>query len=373
MSKEFEKFLLKKTNEVVFIELKENKTVEFNGVVIDSKTPLPVLLTNIVGKVNEVSISDFKTNDFIDGMAYIIGIDNEFIHKSKYIDLLLAIDKEIWKKFLSKSLFLANNGNKIDAIIYLRVANVLKKGNIDILYNYSRILEEMSNDSSFDDNEKNIFLDESFNSFKEFINEFPDYPFGYYHLGFHYYNKKNYAIASEMWKKSITLNINEDKRDELIERINDIDAKVKYEEGYNLVINGMHEEGLVKLLPLENDYSDWWNLMFFIGLAYRGLENYSKALKYYFKVLDLNTGSIETYNEVGLCLMAEEKYLEAEKYFKEAQKMHIDSSDIWCNLGIVYFKQNKLDLAKEYINKAFELNPDDEVTLAWKSHIESMN
>ena len=372
MFKKLDSFLRRKTDEVVFIELREGKKIEFKGVIIDNSVPLPVLLKNIKEKIDDIKISDFKLDDFIDGMAFILGIDMEFKYKDKYIKFLLAIDKEIWKKFLSKALYLAQNGEKVDALVYLRMAYLLNKDNVDILYNYLRILEDMSLDNFFNEKERKLFLNTAFDGLNELSKIYPDFSLIYYHLGFHHYNRKNYTAAESAWKKAITLGVDEHKKDELIERINDIDAKVRYEEGYNLIINGMSEEGLVKLLPLEDEYSDWWNLMFFIGLAYRQLENYEKALKYFFKVLDLNTGHIETYNEIGLCFMADGKFDKAEKYFKEAQKMHIDSSDIWCNLGIVYLNQNKIDLAKEYINKAYELNPDDEITLAWKKHIENI-
>ena len=48
-------------------------------------------------------------------------------------------------------------------------------------------------------------------------------------------------------------------------------SKVEYEEGYTLVFQGKFEEGLEKLLPLEEKYGDWWNLLFMIGLAYKNM------------------------------------------------------------------------------------------------------
>ncbi|EQI33119.1 hypothetical protein QOU_3656, partial [Clostridioides difficile Y202] len=58
---------------------------------------------------------------------------------------------------------------------------------------------------------------------------------------------------------------------EVQENLGKMDFKVQYEEGYTLVFQGKFKEGLEKLLPLEEEHMDWWNLLFMIALGYKGM------------------------------------------------------------------------------------------------------
>lgn len=372
MFKRVDHFLKSKTDEIVFIELKENKTVSFNKAVLDSLTPIPIPVKDIAKQAKNPEVGDFKLASIIDGMVSIMGIDMEFKYKDTYIAFLKNIDENIWEKIVSKGIFLAEKGNKIDAIVNFRAANLISANDINTLYNYARCLEEIALESDEDEKLQQMFLDEAFDVFTYLLEEYPKSAFAYYHLGFHYVNKKMFISARSIWTKALKMELDDEKKSEIISRLGDIDAKVSYEEGYNLILDGMIHEGLEKLLPLEDEYSDWWNLMFFIGLAYRQLENYDDALKYYQKVLALNTGHVDTFNEVSLCYMSMGNYESAKKYLKEALRMAPLNSELLCNLGIALLNLEEIEEAKEAIDKSLDLSPDDEITLAWKNHIENL-
>ncbi len=40
-------------------------------------------------------------------------------------------------------------------------------------------------------------------------------------------------------------------------RLTDLNAKIKFEEGHNLILDGRVDEGLELLLTLEPEYLDW--------------------------------------------------------------------------------------------------------------------
>jgi len=50
---------------------------------------------------------------------------------------------------------------------------------------------------------------------------------------------------------------------------------------------GKTDEGLPLLLDLEVKYPEWWNLIFFVGLGYRQLGQFSEAIQRFEKVLDI--------------------------------------------------------------------------------------
>ena len=166
--------------------------------------------------------------------------------------------------------------------------------------------------------------------------------------------------------------IGENEKLEIVRKLHDLHAKIKFEEGYKLVINERPTEGLEILLALEPEYLDWWNLMFFIGLGYRMTNDYDKALKYFGKVMELNTGHITTYNEIGLCYMTMERYEEAIKAFKEALKMDRENSEILCNLGIVYLQLGELDESEGFFMRSLKKDPEDEITVSWIKKLNQM-
>lgn len=372
MFKKLDHFLKSKTDEVVFIELKEGKTVSFKDAILDSKTPIPIPVADIANQAKNPEVGDFKLTSIIDGMVLIIGIDMEFKYKDVYIKFLKSIEENIWEKVIAKGVFLAEKGNKLDALLHFRAAYLISGDDINTLYNYARCLEELALESTEDEKNQEMFLDEAFDVFTYLLEVHPESAFAYYHLGFHYVNKKMFVTARSIWTKALKMELDDEKKSEIVSRLGDIDAKVNYEEGYNLILDGMIHEGLEKLLPLEDEYSDWWNLMFFIGLAYRQLENYDEALKYYQKVLALNTGHIDTFNEVALCYMSMENFESAKKYLDEALRMAPLNGELLCNLGIALLNMDELDEARNAIDKSLQFNPDDEVTQAWKRHMDNM-
>ncbi len=150
---------------------------------------------------------------------------------------------------------------------------------------------------------------------------------------------------------------------EVQENIGKMDFKVQYEEGYNLVFQGRNEEGLEKLLPLEEDHSDWWNLLFMIGLAYKNMNEIETAKRYFEKILVIKPHQVDTMVELGLCEASTFNMEKAIEHFETAAKIKEDP-EILCNLGMAYLNNGDLDDAVYYIERAYELDPQDEITIA---------
>ena len=123
----------------------------------------------------------------------------------------------------------------------------------------------------------------------------------YYHLGYHYYNQGQYIKAKVIWEEAMKLGIEEELVAEIQDNIGKMDFKVQYEEGYSLVFQGRNEEGLEKLLPFEDEHSDWWNLLFMIGLAYKNMNEIEEAKKYFEKILIIKPHQVDALVELGLC------------------------------------------------------------------------
>ena len=149
----------------------------------------------------------------------------------------------------------------------------MSNDDINGLYHYAIVCQEVAKKYQKDNDDKamNDFLLEALNKLEMVIDLDPEFALGYYHLGYHYYNQGQYVKSKVIWEEALKLGLDEDTTSEVQENIGKMDFKVQYEEGYNLVFQGRNEEGLEKLLPLEEDHSDWWNLLFMIGLAYKNM------------------------------------------------------------------------------------------------------
>ncbi len=366
-----EKHLKERVNDVVFINLKDEKSLDVKGYIIDDSIPLPLPLNEVVNRVkNEAEIKDISIAKVIQGMVYIIGVDSDFKYNKTYREFLKVFDENIIKVVLQQGFDLIEANNKIDALICFKACLYIDRNDLDALYNYGRCLEEIAKEWTSDTVKD--FEEEAREVFEELVESYPDFPLSYYHLGFYYANKRLYKKASITWEKYLDLSIDKNKEAEIMNSLSEISHKIQFEEGYNLVLDGRANEALDKLLPLEKKYPEWWNLQFFVGLAYRQLQNFEEGLKHFDKAYIIKPSQADILNEMGLCNISLGKNDEAIKYFKKALNIKENDAEILCNLGIAYMQNDELELAQEHINRSLKANPKDEITKAWLKKINSM-
>lgn len=361
--------LKRRADEVVFIELKEGKTLEFGEVTLDDQVPLPIRVDRIVDKVKGVVEADFTADNLIEGMCWTLGFDPEFAHGPSYIKFLATMLPGLLVLMEEKVQKLEEEEKWMDAMIYLHACAQIAPEEPQIAYNLARCALRQAERFAENSLEEKQLEDDVFDLLSASLERFPDFAPLYYLMGFQLVNQKSYKGAQSAWNHAIALGVDENMRDEMIRQMDDLWSRIQYEEGYMLVLEGFADEGLVKLLPLEAYHDDWWNLLFFIGLAYRQKEQYDEALDYFKRAQRLNTGSPEIHNEIGLCLMSLGRYAEAETIYREVLKMHPESPDLLCNLGIVMLHLGDLEQARQFMDRAYTLNPEDEVTAAWLRHL----
>lgn len=366
-----DKILKQRIDEVGFIELKPEAEILIHDEKLDHKNPLPILIKDIVDKVNGIGSEDLNTANIMNGMAFMLGVDDGFEYNDYYKKILMLIDEKIGVRLFGLALEMAENNNRSTALIYFNAAKHFMDDELNVLYNYGRCAEELGNLGHIEDEEED-YLNEAFETFKYISEKFPESPLGYYHMGFYFVNKKQYETAMNIWGEALKLDLDGEKRSELLNHLSAITAKVAYEQGYNLVLDGRQQEGLEKLLPLEEEHLDWWNLLFFIGLAYRMEKDYEKAINYFQKVTVLNTGHVETFNEIGLCYMSMDYFEQAYKVFEEAVKMNPNNSELLCNQGISALQLQRFDEAESLLMEAQKINPEDDIITAWLREVEKV-
>lgn len=371
MNFKIEKYLLKKAEELAFITIKHDGEFQVEGYNIP-KGGLDVPIKNevLVKGIKEKTAQDnINAMSIADAMIFIMGIDSKFKHNEEYIKFLNAFKEKInldlraYMGYMSRKYF--DIGEYTDSLIYLKALITIYPEYIEGLYHYAIVCQEVAQkyQKDMENDAMNMFLLEALSKLERVIQLDEGFSLGYYHLGYHYYNQGQYIKAKVIWEESLKLGLDPELVSEVQENIGKMDFKVQYEEGYSLVFQGKNEEGLEKLLPLEEDHSDWWNLLFMIGLAYKNMNEIEQAKKYFEKILLIKPHQVDAMVELGLCEAETFNIEKAIEHFETAAKIKEDP-EILCNLGMAYLNNNELDDAIYYIERAYELDPQDEITVA---------
>ena len=366
-----EKYLLKKADELAFITIKNDGDFKLEGYTLPSGgLDVPIKNEVLVKGIKENTAQEgINSMSIADAMIYIMGIDSNFKYNNEYRKFLKALEQNInldlkaYMGYMSRKYF--EIGESTDSLIYLKALITMFPEDLEGMYHYAIVCQELAQQYQKDsDNEgMNNFLLEALDKLEKVIDLDENFALAYYHLGYHYYNQGQYIKAKVIWEEALKLGLQEDFVAEVQENIGKMDFKVQYEEGYSLVFQGRNEEALEKLLPLEAEHSDWWNLLFMIGLAYKNMNEIEQAKSYFERILILKPHQVDTMVELGLCEAAAFNLDKAIEHFETAAKIKEDP-EILCNLGMAYLNNGELDEAIYYIERAYELDPQDEITVA---------
>jgi len=362
MLKSIEKYLKEQFDRIVFIEVKKEANLESRFDYIKG-IPIPILISEIITSGNNpIETNNISLASMARGMVYSIGIDSNFKYKEIYTRFLYDFDEKIEDYIGYTGAKMAEEKQFMDAIISFKALMTINSENINGLYNYAKCCQDIIIDIEDNKDKVKAFEEESLEAFEVIIDKFPAFAPAYYYLGFHYANQKLFKKASLIWSKCLELDIDEEKKKEIFFQMERIKDHVQYEEGYTYILNSQSQKGLEKLLPLVDKYADWWNLLFFVGLAYRQQQKYQEAIDTFKKVLTTKPTQADTLNELGLCYSSINDYPEAEKHLKKALKYNDEDGEILSNLGLLYMEMGKLEAAKENFEKSLEINPEDEIT-----------
>ncbi|HBG3483658.1 TPA: tetratricopeptide repeat protein [Clostridioides difficile] len=371
MDFKIEKYLLKKAEELAFITIKHGGEFKLKSYEVP-KGGLDVPIKNevLVKGIKEKTAQDkLNSMSIADAMIYIIGIDSKFKNNAEYEKFLNALSKDIdldlksYMGYMSRKYF--EIGEHTDSLIYIKAFITMYPDDLDAMYNYAIVCQEIAKQyqKDMDDKVMNAFLLEAMAKLEKVIDVDENFALGYYHLGYHYYNQGQYLKTKLTWEEALRLGLDADLVAEVQENLGKMDFKVQYEEGYTLVFQGKFKEGLEKLLPLEEEHMDWWNLLFMIALGYKGMGEIEQAKMYLEKILIIKPNQVDTIVELGLCEAYKNNLDKAIEYFEQAAKIKEDP-EILCNLGMAYLNNGDIDDATYYIERAYELNPQDEITIA---------
>ena len=366
-------YFKKKTKNISFIEIQPDSYIEVSGHKVGKEIPLPIVVDELIDEIQSGDgLDEIKFASFIKGIIYTIGVDPEFKYFEAYKKILYSYDKKIEEYILYISLKSINEGSLESGLIWLRALYFLNEDNLYGKYNYALALEERAKQSlNLKDTElANAFLNSSTTILEEILNAEPSFHLAYYKLGYHYKNRSEFKKCQLTWEKFLRIGKEEELLQEVRESLDSIKDDVIYEEGYSSILNGDPQSGLDKLLPLESKYENWWNLYFMIGLGFRQLNLFEEAKGYFEKVLEIEEDQVDALNELGLCLVYLGETIGGIQKFTKAIELRPNDYEVMCNRGMSYLQINDIENAQRDILTAYNINPNDEITIACKKELE---
>lgn len=371
--KYFEEFYEKNRNDMSFISIKNGAAIKFKDKTYrpNKELPVPVRVQKLIEDIQKQDeIDGITLNNIIDGIIYIIGTDFNFGFVEDYLNMLDELNFDL-KPYIVFCINKFEYEESEDGVVYGKALVNLAEDEKNCFV-YASALEKMGLKHSVEGREEKsqYFLSEANKYFEKCIDYDEKFALAYYKLGFYYKRSQQYVKAELIWNKHQKVDDDTLRIDEIRNELIRLRPYVDFENGYNLVLKEKPEEGLELLLPLVKKYGNWWNLLFFIGLAYRMLGKYDIAETYFENVLKLEEEQKDAINELGLCKLCRGKYVEATELFTDLLNIEPGNCEVFCNRAVALMYNDQLDRAREDIQTALKINPNDPVALSIKAELD---
>lgn len=362
---DYKNLFKEKLSKLLFLEINKEgflKALNSSNIELTNKELyLPISTNYLADNIeNEIKVKNLPIYNFIEGMCFSIGADENLKFNEDYIVLLKSIKDSVpcIKSAVAKRI----KDNLYDEA-YILLRGLTYIDNTDEVWEKLLLIGETirEQDSGF----KDVFR-EDIDRYKQ-INT--NSPMTYLYEALIYNDESNYDKAYVYINEY--LNGGGEPEDYIIQLKNELEDVVSYEGG-KVLIEKDPKEALKKLIPLVDRFGDNPSLFYYIALCYRKLENYEKAIYYLNESIAIDSSVVETINEMGINYASLGDYENAVKYFRKAFEATKDV-EICTNLIMCYINSGDIKQAKLHLEIAEKLNKDDEIVKEIKEYINKLN
>lgn len=356
-------YFKKRTENITFIELKENTRLGIKGYPVNSSIPLPIITETLVHEIKEGALKEeMKLSHIIEGIIYTMGVDEDFEYIKDYKNILEAYSDKIDDHIFYKGIRYFESKDYDNAGIYFRALKFMNPDHVNGLFNYGLILEEMAKKYFANEEEKKgiEFLTRSTIELETILDVDIKYPLAYYKLGYHYKYFNQFLKAKLIWEKYLPLDNDDLRAQEIREELQTIEDDVVLESALTYLSYNRFDEALDMFVKLEPRHNEWWELKYLIGCCYKGLVNYDLAIEMFYESLALHKEEADVYNELGITLFTIGDIPKAIKVFTEGIENINGNYKLLFNRGLGYSQLGDLRNAYIDVESAWKLNPTDE-------------
>jgi len=345
-----------KLSKILFLEMNKDgfkksinipENVEFKN----DELYMPISAEYVAANANdEIKINNLPIYYFIEGMFITFGADKNIRYSDDYGTILSYIPdcEECVKSLIADRI---KKDRLEDAYILLKGLYIYTKEE-EILTKLLAVGETIrQNDSSFSE-----LLLEDIDECKKSFKKAPE-PYLYSALILK--DKGDYKGAE------VEINEYDNKGGEKTPEIEKIVTDISNISHFEKAIDYLKEEpkkAIELLLPLCEEFKENPLVYYYLGIGYRRIENYEKAIYYLQESISLESGSLEVVNELGMNYASIGAYEEAIKYFRKAFEASKEV-EICTNIIMCYINLGDKEQAKLNLDIAKKLAPNDEIVI----------
>lgn len=349
----YNSYMKEKLSKLLFIEIDIKKLlalINSEEVTLENKDIFfPIKFDKVSENVQGKSgVGDLSLSWIVEGMFLTLGVDSNFKYNKDYLKILKIIEES---EKIIKAIIAENVKKKEYLEAFCLLKGLVTLNNSEEYYEKLLSIGEKLTELDKDFAQQQITVVEL--AKKDFLNS----PIAYYYEALVLYslekNSEAYVALNEYVNKG------GEKTSQVTSLLNVLKEDIDYKKGMEL-LDEEPKEALKKLLPILENNSDDAILNFYIGLAYRKLENYEKAIFYLNESISLDSSIVEVINEMGINYACLGDYQNAIKYLRKAFEATRDV-EVCTNIVISYMNMGDLDNAKLHLEIAEKINKDDEI------------
>jgi tetratricopeptide (TPR) repeat protein len=339
-----------KLSSILFLEINKDKLMSLFNVYLTENVYMPIKSSKLIDRIkSENNLNEISINNFLEGMVYVLGIDEDFKYSDVYIKMLLSFKQSI--SFIKNLIFNEIKGEQYEnAYIFLKGLVNLEKNeeNFDKLISIAEIIR--AKDKGFT-SEELVIIDKA----KELENF--SVPYLYEAL----INKDEGDYNAALFSINTYISKGGKQTADISDFIHLLKNIVNYEDGKTLISEDP-DKALKLLIPLLEEYSDDASLYYNIAVGYRVLQNHEKAIYYLNEALEIDDAIVEVVNELGINYASLGDFNTAIQYLRKAFEA-TKSVEICTNLIMCYLDAGDTEQAKNHLEIARKLDNKDEIVM----------
>jgi len=258
-----------------------------------------------------------------DNMALLCGADPQFPSAGSYLRYLARFfDEKLVDVLVEMGGRHLRDADHAKSAAYFRSALLLESSHQKALFGYACACREwyLSLDAETHAAQMQAFKDESTEFFEWCQTLYPEFGAAYYFLGYAYLNLGLYTKAKLTWDRFLALTPEEEERQEIEDRLDQLKDPVRIEEGINLLLSGKLRDGLAILETyVHSEYRNWWPLHYYLASAYQALAYVDEAIEGFHKVLELSPSHIDSTRQLAELYALKDDGEKAEKYRRKVE------------------------------------------------------
>lgn len=340
-----------KVSKLIFLELKGESVQSIFNVNVHENIYVPIRSKRVIDKVKRGDkFENIPLSFFVEGMFYVLGGDENFKYNSIYKKILNK-NLKITSKYIKEIIFSeVKDSNYEDAYILLNGLTFIEenKENYDKALMVAEAIREK--DSEFKEEELRMI---------ERAEKIKNFPKPYFYEALIKNQDKDYEGA---WYSINTYIENGGEQSENVLELKHALKDIREYEKAKKIMNEEPKESLKIFIKLLDEFEDDAVLLYYIGVNYRILSNYEKAIYYLNESVSIDNNIVEVFNELGINYAAIGDMDKAIAYLRKAFEV-TKSIEICTNLIICYLNKGDLKQAKLHYEIAKKMSPNDEIVL----------